>query len=366
MKIRKFIAIILTMVMLVSISVITVSASYEASIAENETVTVSVSLENSCTLKFVPTEDKTLALTSDYDESILLCYVYDENNEFVAWSYTNIADTRFNLVYDFEAGKTYYFEINTYTEEAVTFDVTLGCAHSYTDGICDNCGNLCDHSYGYSRIKLCDCGYAYGGEDIACDETVAISAETPATVFRFIPEESGNYIFRSDAPDGDPMVYLFSGNDVVNANDDFSDSYDFLIFCELTAGEAYYFYVDNYMESDYEVSLTKAVHTLDDGTEHEVEFYESEYNVTCQEIVYTDGIYCPECDEYIEGHLEEGYGWCEDNDFDDYCDYCGESMYISDFDEIVDLFFEFLDALLADIQEIFDFITGILITVGVW
>lgn len=365
MKIRKFIAIILTMVMLVSISAIAVSASYEASISENETVTVTVAYEDGCTLKFVPTEDKTLALTSDYEETLILCILTDENSDFLEFSPTSIADRRLNLVYAFEAGKTYYFEINAYTEETVTFDVTLGCAHSYTDGVCDNCGNECDHSYEYNLVKLCDCGYAYGGEDIYCDETVAISAETPESVFRFIPEESGNYIFRSDAPDGDPMAYLFWGNACLADNDDFSDSYDFLVFCELTAGETYYFYVENYMGSDFEVSLAKAVHTLDDGTEHEVEFYETDYYATCQEIVYTDGIYCPECDEYIEGHLEYGYGYCEDNDFDDYCDYCGESMYISDFDSIVDIFFQLIYEFIVAVQGILDFIVEILTAVGI-
>ena len=112
----------------------------------------------------------------------------------------------------------------------------------------------------------------------------------------------------------------------------------------------------------YDVMLTKAVHTADDGSEHDVEYHDWYYG-TCQEITYTEGIYCPECDEYIEGHLEDGYGYHEDWDYDGMCDYCGESL---QGESLIDIIFDFLDEFLAALQGIFDFIIELLDTVGVW
>jgi hypothetical protein len=74
-----------------------------------------------------------------------------------------------------EAGKTYYFAIRSYSEEEIIINVTLGCAHSYTDGVCDICGAVCDHSVAdVSLVKVCECGSVYKGNDIACGDTFTV------------------------------------------------------------------------------------------------------------------------------------------------------------------------------------------------
>ena len=93
--------------------------------------------------------------------------------------------------------------------------------------------------------------------------------------------------------------------------------------------------------------LSKAVHTAEDGAEHPIEYHDSHWG-TCQEMTYTDGLYCAECGEYIEGHLEYGYGWHEDEDADYICDLCGEIMIedlflYSDFSFLFDIMIEFLE-----------------------
>ena len=43
-------------------------------------------------------------------------------------------------------------------------------------------------------------------------------------------------------------------------------------------------------------------------------------------MIYTDGIYCDDCGMFIYGHEEVGYGFCCDEDWDEYCDFCGGYM----------------------------------------
>ena len=365
MTIRKLTSIILTMVMLVSISVISASAAdFDAVIAENETIQVSASFDKTATIKFVSAESKTLALKSENLEEYGFCDLYDENEEFLESSYENLVDTDFTLVYDFEAGKTYYFDICVFSDEELTFSISLVCAHEYTDGVCDNCGVACDHNTDGNILMMCDCGAVYNGSDIACGDTDTVEPEADKkfSVFRFIPEETGNYIFRSLSDEADPIAYLFYDSEFYAGNDDFGDSYNFVVFAELTEGETYYFITEEFNDMSYDVMLTKAVHTADDGSEHDVEYHDWYYG-TCQEITYTEGIYCPECDEYIEGHLEDGYGYHEDWDYDGMCDYCGESL---QGESLIDIIFDFLDEFLAALQGIFDFIIELLDTVGVW
>ncbi len=365
MTIRKFTSILLTMVMLVSISVITASAAYDAVIAENETVQVSASFDEIAVVKFVPTESKTLTFKSEMIETYAFCTLYDENNEWYESSEGSLIDMNFAITYDFEAGKTYYFDIRTYSDDVVTFNVTLECAHSYVGDTCENCGNVCDHNTDINLIRVCECGSVFDGTDIACGDTVAVSGENEIVVFRFVPEETDAYIFRSNGPDADPYGLIFFGKQFYEGNDDFGEGYDFLVFAELTAGEAYYFLVEEYNGAPYEISLTKAVHTAEDGSEHTVEFHDYNFG-TCKEIVYTPGLYCAECDKYIEGHLAEGFGFHDDYDWDGYCDYCDQFLYVTEDDSLIDLVSDFLESLIGVIEFFRDFFVTLFTTLGIW
>ena len=341
MTIRKLTSIILAIVMIISISVITVSADYDAVIAENETVAISASYKEAATVKFVAAETKKLALKSDsYD---IFCTAYDENHERLGWLYSDGA----SVEYEFEAGKTYYFEIMTYSMKVVTINITLECAHSYVGDTCEWCGKVCDHNTEISYLKICECGYAFCGTDIKCGDTVSVSGSD--SVIRFVPEETGAYILRSDSEDNDPACDLFCGTEYVDFADDFGYDWDFVLFAELEAGVTYYYYIIDYgyeAAGAFNVTLSKAVHTAEDGAEHPIEYHDF-YWGTCQEMTYTAGLYCAECDEYIEGHLEDGYGWHDDLNEDYICDLCGEIMiedllFYSDFSIIFDIMIEFL------------------------
>ena len=63
-----------------------------------------------------------------------------------------------------------------------------------------------------------------------------------------------------------------------------------------------------------------AVHTADDGSEHDLEYVE-ETESTRIEHGYTEGLYCSECDEYTWGHEErEISDWHWDWDDNGICD----------------------------------------------
>lgn len=330
MTIRKLTSIILTMVMLISISVISVSA-YDATIAEYETISVSASYDSAYTVKFVPAETETLIFESLAEEIDPFCEVYDENDELVFYSDDTYYSLNFSIEYEFEEGKTYYFNIYSYEDEATTFDVVLRCRHSFTGDTCDNCGAVCDHDASESSFGLCDCGYSYDGADIKCGDAVTVDFTTKPVVFRFVPEESGAYILSSSSEEADPYCDLYDASRIpFGYSDDFAEDIDFLLYAELEAGETYYYMIADYDENvSFDVTLTKAVHTAEDGAEHSVEYHEYTMG-TCQEMEYSEGLYCPECEEYIAGHIETGYGIHEDFDWDNICDFCGEEMYDED------------------------------------
>ena len=98
----------------------------------------------------------------------------------------------------------------------------------------------------------------------------------------------------------------------------------------------YFFEIVSYYEDLLvEFSFVKAVHTVDDE-EHPV-IYTEHTDGTCQEMCYTEGIYCADCDEYLAGHNEDGLGFCQDDDWDFYCDICDEYLGDEDIDDDNDI-----------------------------
>ncbi len=191
---------------------------------------------------------------------------------------------------------------------------------------------------GDGRIKIIDAdpdadAFEYDYE-ISYGETITVSAPNynsgEFVYIKFVPEDSGNYIFKSasDPEISDPACILYDSNfEQIESSDDVN-GYDFFLVCYLEKGETYYFEVFNYNEDVVcSLTLSRAIHTNDDGTEHELEFVKETYS-TCTEHGYTAGLYCPECDEYVSGHeekeLEDVHN--DDND-DDICDDCGLNFY---------------------------------------
>ena len=309
-------------------------------------------------IKFVADKTMTVSVSSETaDEKDPYCMVYDADGVDIAYADDSVTGYDFICKFEVTEGETYYILVGLYNFETATTVVSLACGHAYTDGICDYCGNVCDHTE-LGFLKTCECGYAFEGIDIDSGDTVHISGSN-AVVLRFVPEETGAYILRSDAENNDPVCEIFCGTEYIDFADDFGYDLNFVFFAELEAGVSYYYYVHDYSDEDeisFNVTLSKAVHTAEDGAEHPLEYHDY-YWGNCQENAYTEGIYCAECSEYIEGHLEDGYGWHQDYDNDEKCDFCGAEMIYEDYpeteiNEIVSLFIELIREIISLFEDL--------------
>ena len=326
---KKILSIILAVTMLLAVTSVAAGAA-EPIIEPLKRITVTASAESNPVLKFVPEETKTYLVTSYAPDGIdPYCYIESEYETYY------IDDTggalNFSEEYEFETGVEYYFTICTYADEDVTFDIALECNHDWEDGLCLECGIVCDHETEGTRFGICLCGKVADVAEISLGDTLADTFDGFDPIFvKFTPEEDVAAVFYSkvsaEQPFADVQAFIYdqNGNQLAN-DDDFGASMNFAIWYEFKAGKTYLLEIQTFYEDVIlEFSLVKAAHTVD-GAEHMIEFTEEEYG-TCQALSYTEGFYCAECDEYLAGHIENGYGYCEDYDEDECCDYCGESM----------------------------------------
>lgn len=137
-------------------------------------------------------------------------------------------------------------------------------------------GNISAEQYGDpdgdGRIKIfnsapVDVSYDY---EISYGETITVSAPVylndTVKYIRFIPEESGRYALKSNAPEGiDPICELYDAALETLVSSDDTDDYDFYLKYDFVAGETYYFAVYTYSEEvEIEVSLV-CDHNYQDG-----------------------------------------------------------------------------------------------------
>ncbi len=306
---------------------------YDYEIELDETITVSAPNYNAgefAYIKFVPETDGRFVLKSNADEDIdPICELYDANMEYLDDN-DDEEDLNFHMEYNFTAGEIYYFAVAAYSENA-EFDVSLVCGHSYDDGVCTTCGKVCNHEITDANPCACECGEVFNGEDISAGDETEFYAEKFGhyVYFRFIPDVSGVYIFESvsESDSSDPSCNFYNSDfEQLKTSDDVNGSDFFLVF-DFKAGETYYFEVFNYIKDEAcNLKLSRAVHTADDGSEHELEIDEG-IESTCIEHGYTEGLYCSECDIYTWGHEEaELSDWHNDYDGDYICDDCGEEI----------------------------------------
>ncbi len=308
---------------------------YEIKYGETITIhTLNYDSEEYVYIKFVPENDGRFALVSESNEEIdPICKLYDTGMNYLDENDdTNGYD--FCLNYDFIAGETYYFAVATYSQEA-EIDVSLVCAHTYEDGVCKICGEICSHEKSEAKLCFCDCGAVFFGKDIFVNDEIEFNIADyngDYAYFRFTPEEDGLYVFESVSvsASSDPICNIYDSALNQFDNSDDVNGYDFLLVTELYQGETYYFEVYNNDDTAVcTLKLNPAVHTTEDGTEHDLEYVE-ETSSTCTEHGYTLGLYCPVCDEYIYGHHEkELWGHYDDNE-DGFCDDCGSEIKNSD------------------------------------
>ena len=334
MTIKKLSAIFLSIVMMLSVLSVAVSAA--ETIVPYERISVTVSDSNNATFRFVPEETKNYIVTS-YATGDDDPYAYIET-EYDTIMIDDDNAMNFAAKLEFEAGVEYIITIGAYSDDDVTFDIALECVHEWDEDTCVTCKKVCTHETKGTKFKTCVCGKVSKATIIELGETVDVAFNGLAPIIRkFVPEEDVAAVLYSDVVingimyDASVTIYNAAGEELAY-NDDFNGSYNFVIWYEFEAGETYFIEVSTYYEDlSLEFSLVKAAHTADDGAEHDV-VYTDYQSGTCQELSYTEGLYCADCDIYFAGHFEDGYGFCCDEDEDGLCDVCGDGTIYDDDD----------------------------------
>lgn len=253
----------------------------------------------------------------------------DKNETFVIYGYVNTAAENYadNNGFSFYSACT-HSEDAYVTKEAVKETCTTD---GYTEGIyCNECQawvaghKLIEaHHVDENDDAICDICSEQTEQIIKVGETLNVSVEAGETAyFRFIPEVSGKYTFKSMS-EKDTYGYLFDADKYeITNNDDFNDG-NFSITYDLVAGTKYYFgarLYSRYKSGSFYVQLT-----LDEAfCPHEhTSFHEENLDATCTVPGYTAGTYCEDCKRWIEGHEEI---WLDhvDADGNGVCDVCNE------------------------------------------
>ncbi len=304
-------------------------------ISYGEKITITDDEDVGVCIKFVPEKTGKYIFRSESYGVDAGATVTDSNGEDVSTNYIDDIDF-INGIYDFiltcecEAGKTYYLNVFSYSGSLDNVKISSECGHSYENGVCSVCGYVCDHSK-TGFLGYCPCGKVYNGMDISDSDEIVIANPGRNKDYwcRFIPDVSGYYSFKSVSEGIDPDCVLYDANGewIVDSLDIKNMNFDLIYYFE--AGKTYYFDVYKCSgEGAFSISLNRIIHTTEGAGEHtDFEIVEKEYS-NCTEHGYTNGLYCNECEEFVYGHeelpLEPDYHVNENDD--DICDLCNESM----------------------------------------
>ncbi len=360
---KKVLSVVLALVMLVSVvSVSVIAAPVTESdctmyIGETRTVSLPGSVfEEYVIVRFVAPGSGKIAISSStessYDNNPVLEVFKDEVKTANSLGVVeNNAEMENNFYYELncEPLQLYFFVMKN-SMNATSWNVTITCLHEkYEGGICLTCLQTCDHVQVDNVVGCCPCGDAYNGMEIKDGDEFVLEAGKGYTWFRFDADETVPYILASDNTDdestwfkgtADPKYVIYnecgeqllaSGDDISEDNKNFRDTFLF------ENGERYFIGVcvadDN--ADKWTFTFNKGgFHTVEvvaeDGTvtseEHRLEYVPAKAE-TCKEEGYTNGIYCPTCDTYIEGHQIIAVApECKDEDANNKCDWCGRTM----------------------------------------
>lgn len=353
-KAIKFTSILLALV--VMLSVVSVSAfavvdgfseefEYDCEINYSETIAITLDLNHSVWVKFVPQKTgKYVFTTASSKYTDTGARLTDSNGVEVDVEYYDDDIDLENGNYDFfmkcklEAGKTYYINVFIHHGDEGSFDFTVECGHYYEEGVCVVCGIPCNHelteTFYYAR---CECGENFVGKDIYVGDEYEHKYDSEdvnyeGDWFRFVPEESGVYYIQSfsNTETTDPLcIVMDADGEWIASADDYDDTLDFKVVCFFESGKTYYISASSYDEtSSFILKLERMTHVTDEGKVHsDFDIVEETYS-NCTEHGYSEGIFCNECEEFIEGHEEYDIDpeWHIDDDWDDYCDLCGEEI----------------------------------------
>ena len=281
-------------------------------------------------VKFVPEKSGKYIFRTESDGVDTGAEIIDSYGESVSDEYWDDTEEGYDFILKCElaAGEEYYLKIFTYSENAETFELVVECGHNFEDGFCINCGEECEHTE-MDFLGYCPCGKLFLGKDIKDGDEFEVEPKSSYEIswYRFTPDVSGYYSFKSVSEEMDPDCSLYDagGYWLADSFDDNGMDFEFVYYFE--EGETYYFDVHNcYGEGAFKVMLDRIIHTADDGSEHtDLEMVEETYS-NCTEHGYTQGLYCSECEKFIYGHeekaLDEEYH-IDDNE-DGICDFCSD------------------------------------------
>ena len=331
---KKFLSIVLAVIMIASVMPMAFAADYE--IALNETITITAPSDGTnefAVIKFVPEKDGKYALRSYAEEGAdPFCMIYDADMNYLGEN-DDFYGLDFFAKYDFVAGETYYFSVLVYSDEALEIDVALVCAHIYSGNICTICGKECTHEMREDIPVICECGEVFDGIEFkAGDEKTYQMPGTDPVWGRFIPEADGVYCMET-VTEGDAIdsygIILNSDLEEIAFNDDYDETLNFRLRYKLEAGETYYLCIGSYYEdAEIDFRLQRMSHVTDAGEIHmDFDVVEETYS-NCTEHGYSEGVFCNECEEFIEGHEECDLepDWHVDDDWDDICDLCDAEL----------------------------------------
>lgn len=333
---KKLLSIVLaTALLLCSLSVAASAKVYDYEISLDETVTVRATSGNGKSVKFVPEKDMKYVLVAESDGQSTYCDLLSAEGDdwYGSGSYGDTDDFRFE--YEFEAGKIYCFNVGIYGADETAiyeFKITLLCGHHFEGDTCTSCGEVCEHDTVHS-LGFCPCGAYYSGTELTDGFETEFDKTKDSVWFRFIPEETGLYLFESFSSDddSDPDCDLYNAKGEWIDCDYDTNGFDFCFYRVFEAGETYHFNVRSSWRGvplSSNIKFNRVTHTTDDGVEHTDLAFEEEIWSNCTEHGYTEGVYCNTCEEFISGHeeLELDKEWHIDDDGDDVCDLCGDDF----------------------------------------
>ena len=155
--------------------------------------------------------------SSDISTGNPKAWLYNSDYTELAFNDDSAGNLNFRLTYHLVAGTTYYFAAGCFNPNPAAYTVKV-----VTTTV-------------PSSIPAVSLSWGGGSRYASCD------AQNKAVFYRFIPSQSGEYMFFSTASSGDPKIWLYDSNmSMIGSNDDGAGNRNFRLSASLFSGQTYY------------------------------------------------------------------------------------------------------------------------------